>query len=170
MHGGTFFFTVALADRQSSLLVERVDALRYAFRAARHARPFVTEAIVVLPDHIHCLWTLPSQDRDFPTRWAHIKAIFSRSVGQGEYRSASRIRKRERGIWQRRYWEHQIRDEDDLRRHVDYIHFNPVKHGYAERVADWPHSSFHRWVRVGVLPGDWAGRMGLGPLFPVSFE
>jgi putative transposase len=155
--GGTYFFTVAIAERRRSLLTDHIDDLRHAFRVAHTARPFTVDAIVVLPDHLHCVWTLPPGDIDFPVRWAHIKQVFSRRISWGEPRRASRIAKRERGLWQRRYWEHLIADEDDLKYHVDYIHYNPVKHGHAARVADWPYSSFHRYARSGLYPLDWAG-------------
>jgi putative transposase len=153
--GGTYFFTVNLLERRRRLLVERIDELGAAFRDARTARPFEVVAIVVLPDHLHCVWTLPEGDADNANRWAQIKSGFSRRLPAGERRSARRITRRERGIWQRRYWEHLIRDEEDLRRHVNYVHFNPIKHGHATQLADWPHSSFHRWVRAGVYAGDW---------------
>ena len=155
--GGSYFFTVNLADRSSRLLVDNVDALRAAFREVRRRHPFAVEAIVVLPDHLHCILTLPPGDADFATRMKTIKALFSRSLPKDERRSRSRITKGERGIWQRRYWEHTLRDEGDWERHVDYIHFNPVKHGHAERVSDWPYSSFHRFVRLGMRPADWGG-------------
>jgi putative transposase len=120
-------------------------------------RPFGIDAIVILPDHLHCLWTLPPGDADYSVRWARIKQAFSRRIPWGERRRASRIAKRERGLWQRRCWEHSIADSDDLKHHVDYIHYNPVKHGHVDSVVDWPHSSFHRYVRMGVYPPDWAG-------------
>lgn len=155
--GGTYFFTVAVADRRRAILTERIEALSHAFRLVRAWRPFAMPAFVVLPDHLHCIWSLPEGDVDFPARWNRIKGAFSRCVDDRGYRSPSRISKRERAIWQRRYWEHLIRDERDLQNHIDYIHFNPVKHGWAQRPRDWPHSSFHRFVREGVLPADWAG-------------
>jgi len=158
--GGTYFFTVVLAERGSSLLVERIGALRAAVRAARAGRPFRVEAFVVLPDHLHCVWTLPPGDADFATRWAHIKTLFSRCLPACERVRASCLVKRERDIWQRRYWEHVIRDEQDLRCHVDYVHLNPVKHRLLVRAADWPYSSFHRYVRAGVYPRDWLGEQG----------
>jgi putative transposase len=146
--GGTYFFTVNLAERRNTtLLIDHVAQLRAAFRLVRNAHPFVIDAIVVLPDHLHCIWRLPPDDDRFATRWRMIKARFSETVADGERVSASRIRKGERGIWQRRYWEHAIRDEEDWRHHVDYIHYNPVKHGYAKRVCDWPHSSFPRFEK-----------------------
>jgi len=155
--GGSFFFTVNLAERRLRLLTEHVDLLRKAFRSARTSHSFDIEAIVVLPDHLHAIWTLPPGDADFATRWRLIKSTFSRGLPRGERISESRAAKGERGIWQRRYWEHTLRDERDLERHVDYIHYNPVKHGLVSRVQDWPHSSFHRYVRDGVYPADWAG-------------
>lgn len=154
--GGTYFFTVNLLERRRRLLVERVDDLRASFRATHVARPFELLAMVVLPDHLHCIWRLPSGDADNANRWAQIKSRFSRCLPVEERRSDRRIACRERGVWQRRYWEHLIRDDDDLHRHVDYIHFNPVKHGHARRAADWPYSSFQRWVAAGVYPLDWA--------------
>ena len=154
--GGCFFFTVNLADRRRRLLIDHIGLLRGAFRHARSRHPFAIDAIVILPDHLHAIWSLPEGDGDFALRWNIIKGSFSRGLPREEAISASRLRKRERGIWQRRYWEHTIRDEDDLARHVDYIHFNPVKHGHVQRAAAWPFSSFHRMVRLGVYPTDWA--------------
>ncbi len=155
--GGCYFFTVNLADRRLRLLTDHVDHLRVAFRDAARNYPFRTEAIVILPEHLHTVWSLPDNDADFATRWRLIKAHFSRHVREGEAVSRSRIIRGERGIWQRRYWEHTIRDERDYERHVDYIHFNPVKHGHVTRVSDWPYSSFHRFVKDGIYPADWAG-------------
>ena len=154
--GGTYFFTVNLLQRRRCLLVDHIDLLRDAFRAAKAARPFHLLAIVVLPDHLHCVWRLPEGDADNANRWAQIKSGFSRAFPVDERRSSRRIARRERGVWQRRYWEHLIRDEDDLRRHVDYVHINPVKHGHARRACDWPYSSFPRWVEAGEYPVDWA--------------
>ena len=158
--GGSYFFTVTLADRTSRLLVERIAELREVFRAVRAQRPFVMDAVVVMPDHLHCIWTLPPDDGDYALRWRDIKSRFSRRIPAGEGCSPGRINKGERGIWQRRYWEHTLRDERDVERHMDYIHYNPVKHGHVSRVAEWPHSSFHRYVRKGVYPPDWAGGDG----------
>lgn len=155
--GGAYFFTVNLAERHANdLLIRRIAELREAFRRTRQQHPFGLEAIVVLPDDLHCLWQLPPEDDDFPTRWRLIKACFSRSIEEGERISRSRRCKGERGIWQRRYWEYMIRDEPDYRRHLDYIHFNPVKHGYVQSAGDWPYSSFPRWVKRGVYSVDWA--------------
>jgi putative transposase len=155
--GGSFFFTVNLAERRLRLLTEHIDELRDAFRQTRRDHPFTIEAMVVLPDHLHAIWTMPPGDADFAMRWRLIKTDFSRRLPARERISDSRAAKGERGIWQRRYWERTIRDESDFARHVDYIHINPVKHGLVTRVRDWPHSSFHRMVRFGVYPDDWAG-------------
>jgi len=158
--GATYFFTVNLAERPRGLLVEYIESLRYAHRVVQERHPFVIEAMVVLPDHLHAIWTLPVGDADYALRWRLIKTTFSRSVPAGERRSISRKEKGERGIWQRRFWEHTIRDELDYQRHVDYIHFNPVKHGWVTAVRDWPYSSFHRYAKLGMLPDDWAGVAG----------
>ncbi|MBR0870105.1 transposase [Bradyrhizobium tropiciagri] len=155
--GGCYFFTVNLADRRQELLTENVEALRTSFRETQQRHPFSIDAIVVLPDHLHAVWTLPEGDTDFSMRWRLIKTSFSRRLTAGEAVSDSRAAKGERGIWQRRYWEHTIRDEGDFARHIDYVHINPVKHGLVTRVSDWPYSSFHRMVRDGAYPEDWAG-------------
>jgi putative transposase len=157
--GGTFFFTVTLADRSSNLLVDKIDVFRDVYRSVRIKFPFETIAVCILPDHLHTIWTLPAGDVDYPRRWNLIKGRFSRRLPSVATRAASKIAKREKGIWQRRYWEHVIRDETDLTRHIDYIHYNPVKHGLVSRVCDWPHSSFHRYAGRGDLPLDWAGDM-----------
>jgi REP-associated tyrosine transposase len=133
--GGTYFFTVNLEDRRLTLLTEHIDLLRRAFRETRCRHPFVIDAIVVLPEHLHAIWTLPENDSDYATRWRLIKSTFSRALPDGERRSASRAERRERGIWQRRYWEHTLREDEDFARHVDYIHFNPVKHRHVSRVV-----------------------------------
>jgi putative transposase len=159
--GGTFFFTVTLADRRSKILVERIDLVRNALRAARRERPFAIEAIVILPDHLHAIFTLPSGDSDFSGRWRRIKGHFSSALIE----VSTELKRRPNGdlaLWQRRFWEHTIRDEVDFERHVDYIHFNPVKHALVRRVRDWPYSSFHRYVRDGMLPDAWAGDAGDG--------
>jgi putative transposase len=156
--GGTYFFTVALADRKDDLLVREIVRLRAAMRTVKQRHPFEIVAMVVMPDHLHALWRLPPDDADYPMRWSLIKSAFSRSLPKYEYIRPSRELKRERGIWQRRYWEHLIRDERDLQIHADYIHCNPVKHGYVSRALDWPYSSLHRYVRLGLLPADWGGK------------
>jgi putative transposase len=154
--GGTFFFTVTLADRRSSALIDHVDSLRAAFRTTRQARPFAIDAVVVLPDRLHVVMTLPAGDADFPNRWRLLKRRFTDAVASAGD-SVARNPNGELSLWQRRFWEHTIRDDRDYERHVDYIHFNPVKHGLVARVGDWPYSSFHRYVRSGILPNDWAG-------------
>lgn len=153
--GGQFFFTVTLLERQRRLLVEHIDALRQAFIAVRRKYPFTLDAIVVLPDHLHCIWTLPQGDADFSTRWRLIKTQFSRRIEAHERLSPRRQTKQERGIWHRRFWEHTIRNEAECAALVDYIHYNPVKHGHVQQVKEWPYSSFHRYVREGRLPIDW---------------
>jgi putative transposase len=155
--GGTYFFTVNLLERRRTLLVDRIDALRASFRVVHARRPFQMIAAVVLPDHLHCIWKLPADDADNATRWRHIKRLFAHSVEAAERRSDTRIARKERGIWQRRFWEHLIRDEADLCHHIDYVHINPVKHRLVPRVTDWPWSTFHRYVRAGILPADWSG-------------
>jgi putative transposase len=157
IEGGWFFFTVTLADRSSNLLVQHIERLRKAYAAALRRDPFETVAICVLPDHLHAIWALPPDDADFSRRWSLIKHDFSSGLPDDPRRGGSKRAKREKGIWQRRFWEHAIRDDADLSRHVDYIHFNPVKHGLVSRACDWPHSSFHRYVARGFLPLDWGG-------------
>jgi putative transposase len=153
--GGSYFFTVNLEDRRSDLLIAEIGALRSAVRGARARHPFRIDAWVVLPDHLHCLWTLSPDDFNFPVRRQTIKAMFSRSVPRPDDRRASLVRKREAGICQRRYWEHTIRDERDYAVHMDDIHLNPVKHGLAAHPAEWPYSSFARCVARGLYPMDW---------------
>jgi len=136
--GAAYFFTVTLARRDQPLLVEHIAAIRLAYRKVAQRSPFSTVAICVLPDHLHAVWQLPEGDADYSTRWSGIKSGFSRSLPAAPQRTHSKLVKREKGVWQRRFWEHQIRDELDLRRHVDYIHYNPVKHGLVARVCDWP--------------------------------
>jgi putative transposase len=160
--GATWFFTVNLLQRRGNdLLTRRIDLLRHAVRRVHRLHPFVIDAWVVLPEHMHCVWTLPSGDTAYPLRWRLIKTFFCRALPSNEYRSALRVLRGERGVWQRRYWEHLIRDDEDFRRHVDYVHINPLKHGLVEQVQDWPYSSFHRDVRRGLYPADWAGCVDL---------
>ncbi|MCL2830273.1 MAG: transposase [Betaproteobacteria bacterium] len=154
--GGTYFFTINLSERSRTLLVDHIALLRNAVRKVKQAHPFDILAWVVLPDHLHAIWALPENDPDCATRWMLIKAGFSRGIPQGEWIRASRRHKGERGIWQRRFWEHLILDEDDLQRHMDYVHINPVKHGYVERASEWPYSSIHRYIRQGWMSRDWA--------------
>jgi putative transposase len=154
--GGTFFFTVNLADRSQTLLTSHIDVLERAFSDAKRILPFRIDAIVVLPEHLHCIWTLPPGDSDYSARWGVIKANFSRRLDSREKTPTSRATRRERTIWQRRFWEHGIRDEADRAAHLDYIHYNPVKHGYASSAAEWPYSSFHRFVQAGLYSAGWA--------------
>jgi putative transposase len=154
--GGTFFFTVVLANRRWTILVDHIDFLREAFRDTNRVQPFAIDAIVILPDHVHAIMTLLPNDSDFSGRWRRIKSLFTRRVVASGM-PVTRDKRGEYQLWQRRFWEHTIRDEKDFERHVDYIHYNPVKHGLVPRVSDWPHSSFHRYVRQGLLPLDWAG-------------
>ena len=155
--GGTYFFTVNLLDRSSDLLVTHVDALRSAVRDVKGRASFHIDAWVVLPDHMHCIWTLPPGDSDSSGRWRALKKAFTKAVPATEPRSMMRVRRHERGIWQRRFWEHTVRDERDYQAHVDYVHFNPVKHGFAMHPADWPFSSFRRCVAAGLYPVGWIG-------------
>lgn len=157
--GGTYFFTVALADRRSTLLTTSIAELRAAFRAVRDQRPSTIDAIVILPDHLHAIFNLPQGDADFALRWRRIKTIFTRAVIAG----GATFTPRDGGghtAWQRQFWEHTIRDATDFARHVDYIHYNPCKHGYVAGPWDWPHSSFRRFVSKDVLPSDWGKAIG----------
>ena len=153
VHGGTYFFTVVTADRTPVFnSPAAVACLRTSFSSVMQRFPFVIDAMVVLQDHLHSIWTLPEGDHDFSRRWRLIKTGFTKGArdipGLPVYVNGS--------LWQKRFWEHTIRDGQGFERHVDYIHFNPVKHGYVARASDWPYSSFHRYVREGVLPVDWA--------------
>ena len=156
--GGTYFFTVNLLERHpNDLLVRHVDLLRSVVWAIKRRWPFHVDAWVILPDHLHCVWTLPPGDDDFANRWRLIKQGFSKGLPVEERRSAVRMARGERGIWQRRFWEHVIRDDADYAAHIDYCHINPVKHGHVSSVAEWPFSTFHRHVRQGLYPSNWAG-------------
>ena len=155
--GGTYFFTVNLLDRRSDLLVTEIEALRAAVRRVRASAPFHIDAWVVLPEHMHSIWTLPEGDSDYSGRWKAIKANFSKQLPPTERRSANRLARGERGVWQRRFWEHTIRDDRDYAAHMDYAHFNPVKHGLVNSVADWPFSTFCHCVAKGLYPEAWLG-------------
>ncbi len=175
--GARIFFTVRLAERGSDLLVREIGRLRAAVRATCAERAFGIDAWVVLPDHLHCVWTLPEGDRDFATRWGAIKARFTRSLRDGAavgwnptlrqsgrvgfqptvVRSPSKVKKGDAGIWQRRYWEHHIRGEADFAAHVRYCWINPVKHGFVARAVEWPHSSIHRDMSRGLVEPEWSG-------------
>ena len=161
VRGGSYFFTVVTAGREPILATERSRAmLRKAIRSVLAKHPASIEAIVLLLDHLHAIWALPAGDANFPLRWSLIKSGFTRGLAGNAPRTPSKIAKRERGLWQRRYWEHAICDDADLVRHIDYVHFNPVKHGLVSRVCDWPHSSFKNYVARGILPQDWGGDVG----------
>ena len=148
--GGVYFFTVVTQDRVAVFSTEtRVDLLRRAFRKVRRSKPFLIDAMVVLPDHLHCIWRLPHGDGDYSGRWREIKkAVSGEIAGQTNARN-------ERQVWQRRFWEHAIRDQRDWRRHMDYIHYNPVKHGLVEHPMDWPWSSLERCVMRGWYEATW---------------
>jgi len=154
--GGTYFFTVVTQERRPIFSKEdSVKNLRESFETVMEKRPFTVDAVVVLPDHIHCIWSLPNNESDFSTRWKEIKYRFSINSRESFPPTDSMRKKKEKGLWQRRFWEHLIRDQDDFNRHVDYIHYNPVKHGLVKRPMDWPHGSFHRFVERGVYEEDW---------------
>ena len=179
VNGAYVFFTVTLADRGSDLLVREIAGLRAAVAEVRVERPFEIDAWVVLPDHLHAVWTLPPGDADFSARWGAIKARFTRGVrdsgrvgfqptigADGERSvvgwnptlpSASKLRKGDAGVWQRRFWEHHIRDKADYANHVRYCWINPVKHGLVERAVDWPYSSIHRDIARGRVEPEWSG-------------
>jgi putative transposase len=165
--GGTYFFTV-VTDRRRPILCDPPvrAALREALRSVRAAHPFDIDSWVLLPDHLHCIWVLPDGDTAFPRRWAMVKRAVTQRCGSSlhveSWATPSKRRRHESTLWQRRYWEHQIRDAGDLNRHRDYLHWNPVKHGYVSRVSDWPYSTFHRFVRQEHYAPDWGGGQGLG--------
>ena len=154
--GATYFFTLNLQNRKSNLLTHNINALRASFKKVQHAHPFHIDAIVVLPDHCHVIMTLPIADADYSKRLSLIKGSFSRQIEVYEPVSISRQKKRERGIWQRRFWEHLIHDAIDYEYHINYIHYNPVKHGYVKNPLYWQYSSIHRCVRKGILGQNWA--------------
>ena len=146
INGGTWFFTVNLQDRRSHLLTSKIYHLRSAISEVNKVKPFHINAWVVLPEHMHCIWTLPENDADFSSRWREIKKHFTRSLSAQH-------------VWQPRFWEHTIRDARDYCQHVDYIYINPVKHGWAQQVKSWPFSTFHRDVKLGLYPENWAGEI-----------
>jgi putative transposase len=164
--GGSYFFTVVTYQRRKFLCEpDNVELLRAAFRAVKSDHPFTIDAFVLLPEHLHCIWTLPQDDKDYPIRWNAIKNYFTRRC-PGHYKSppsTAQKRKRAQTVWQPRYWEHQIRDDRDFEKHCDYIHWNPVKHGLVFHPSHWPHSSFHRFVNLGIYLPDWTG-------YPVDVE
>lgn len=163
--GRTYFFTLATFGRQPLQTHPDVaSATGDAIRAVRAELPFEVVALALLPDHLHAVWTLPPDDADYPRRWALIKRRIAREARRFVTLPLppSMTKRHEAGVWQRRYWEHLIRDDDDLQRHVDYVHINPVKHGYVKCAADWRYSTFHRYVKRGILPPDWAAETATG--------
>lgn len=158
--GGTFFFTVVTYHRLPILVTEEArNILHWAWMDVTQRLPFTTDAICLLPEHLHCIWTLPDGEANYSVRWKEIKRLFSReyggSVGVPNVKSASREKRGETTIWQRRFWEHTIRDEKDLEQHLNYIHYNPVKHGLVDAVRNWEWSSFHRYVQMGYYGIEW---------------
>ena len=181
--GGTYFFTVVTFKRRKIFAKpENVALLRCAIKKVRQKHPFEIDAFVLLPDHLHCIWTLPQQDSDFSTRWRLIKSYFSRNFNHGHVgwveernptkngHSASRQKKKEKSIWQRRFWEHLILDQKDLNRHIEYIHFNPVKHGLTKAPVDWAYSSLHRYVSNGIYNPDWGAGVNVEFDAAVGYE
>ncbi len=162
--GGTYFFTVVTYRRREILTEpESRTILREVIKEVKQKYPFTVDAWILLPDHLHSIWTLPPGDIEYPKRWGMIKAGFSKQAKslfhRQEWMNETKTRRRESTIWQRRYWEHQIRNEDDYRRYMDYLHYNPVKHRLVRRVIDWPYSTFHRYVKEGVYTKDWCGAL-----------
>ena len=159
--GGTYFFTLVSYRRQTILCNPPIrTALRNAIKTTQSKHPFTIDAWVLLPDHLHCIWTLPENDSDYAKRWRIIKQKVSRACSQ-EYKNEnwiteSKKKHRESTIWQRRYWEHQIRDQEDYNHHIDYIHYNPVKHQLCTSPVHWPYSTLHRYIQKGIYTHDWA--------------
>ncbi len=158
--GRTFFFTVVTFNRQRFLCFkESRIALRKVIEEIRLLKPFEIDAWVLMPDHIHCIWSLPEDDVDYSKRWGLIKSGFTKIVGKrlvgNSHSTKSRIRKKEGTVWQRRFWEHKIRNEKDFENHCNYIHYNPVKHGLVSSPKDWVFSTFHRYVKNETYPEDW---------------
>ena len=156
--GGTYFFAVALRNPRLSLLTDWIEELRHSVRHVLRQQPFRMDAWVVLPEHLHAVWTLPPGDADYSSRWKTIKGKFSHRIAK----AGAPVKKKPDGsydVWQDRFWEHTIRNEADFSRHIDYIHYNPVKHRHVNRVRDWPFSTFRHYVKAGVYPVDWAGNM-----------
>ncbi len=154
--GATYFFTVNLLQRKNNdLLIRHINTLRQSVVYVKRKYPFEILGFVVLPEHLHAIWQMPLDDSDFSLRWRLIKSHFSKSLPKNELLTTSRRKRHERGIWQRRFWEHTILDNNDFANHMDYLHYNPVKHGYVTSVADWEFSTFHHCVKLGIYPADW---------------
>ena len=166
IQGGCYFFTVVTERRRNIFADEtNIILLRQAFRHVMNKYPFTIDAMVVLPDHLHCIWTLPTDDADFSTRWRLIKTWFTKHCDD-KYKlkpNISRIKKKQQAIWQHRYWEHLIRDDIDFEHHVDYIHYNPVKHQYVTKPSDWTYSSIHQYIERGIISSDWGQSFYLVP-------
>lgn len=156
--GAIYFFTVTLQNRQSTYLTSYIDLLGHVFRQVRAKAYFTTHAIVVLPEHLHTIWELPPDDCDYSLRWRLIKTGFAQGLINKKI-SLIKNHRKEYNLWQNRFWEHRIRDENDLQKHIDYIHNNPVKHGYSQTPIDWPHSSIHRYIKRGIIPKHWGGHI-----------
>lgn len=166
--GGTFFFTVVTCRRRPLFhSLQARTILGHVIRETQARYPFTIDAWVLLPDHLHCIWTLPAEDADFSGRWRVIKSSFSKRCRHlfhvDGWMNPSRRRHRESTIWQRRFWEHQMRDDEEYRIYMEYIHYNPVKHGWVDQVADWPFSTFYRHVRLGNYAADWGGKRMYAP-------
>ena len=157
--GGTYFFTLNLADRKQTLLTDEIDNLRTAINRVKKNHPFQINAMVILPEHLHALLTLPLNDNNYSTRWGLIKSAFSRQLPTDEKINRSRKTKGERGIWQRRFWEHLVRDEQDDENHVNYIHYNPVRHQHVKHPVDWPYSTIHNYILKGLLSSNWGSHV-----------
>ena len=179
--GGTYFFTV-VTNRRIKIFKKpsNVQLLREAFKYVNDRHPFKIDAFVILPDHLHCIWTLPHEDADFSKRWRLIKSYFSRKFDLVDWidkenptvrlDSASRSKKKEKPIWQRRFWEHLIRNDEDFRKHIEYIHFNPVRHGLASSPIDWSNSSFQRYVNKGLYTKEWGARASVEIEESIGYE
>ena len=167
--GGSYFFTV-VTDRRARFLTDAParPLLGSLIRRCQLKWPFTINALVLLPDHLHAIWSLPPGDDEYSKRWGWIKKEFTKNwlaLGGKELRqTAGRRRDRRRGVWQPKFWEHTLETDDDFERHFDYVHYNPVKHGFVKCPRDWPWSSFHRWVQAGVYPDHWACWDKFGPL------
>ncbi len=158
--GGTYFFTVTLKNRKSKLLIEQIQLLKESMQRARRENPYQTKAIVVLPDHLHVIWELPDSDANYSLRWRKIKSYFTHGLNKQGMR-LNKNKHDEYDIWQRRFWEHTIRDEKDLENHIHYIHYNPIKHKLVSDIKDWPYSTYHHYIQAGLLKSDWASEICL---------
>ncbi|CAM2949420.1 REP-associated tyrosine transposase [Legionella worsleiensis] len=153
--GGTFFFTLTLRNRKSSVLIDQIHLLKEAVQITKAQHLFLIKAYVILPDHLHMIWQLPEGDANYSGRWKKIKALFSKSINKSAF-PLSKTRHNEYCLWQRRFWEHTIKDAKDFENHVNYIHYNPIKHGLVECLHHWPHSSFHHYFKTGKISRNWA--------------